>query len=326
MSVVSFTRRTVGTTLARTQPRVPSDTPEQSHHAPSFSEFLVVFRQDFSGWSPVTWRGLSGVLRNLEAEFGAFSLDEITPRSIDRYLSRRRREDGITTATCNRYLAGLKTLFKQARIWGYVDELPTDALQMRKEHSKVPAALTDTELEQLLKHCPEPTRTIVVVAADTGMRRSELRRLAWQDVDLTGGTLTIPQTKNGHFRVIPLTRRVAEILRTMASLRAADEFVLPRSDFSRSLARAAEKAGVGHVHPHMLRHTYATRLRDRGVPLDRIMELMGHRSYAMVLRYAKARPQQLIEAVRMLDGYSPIEAQTDHRVESHSFTGETRQL
>ena len=77
--------------------------------------------------------------------------------------------------------------------------------------------------------------------------------------------------------------------------------VLPQGDFSRALAKAAEKAGVGHVHPHMLRHTSATRLRDRGVPLDRIMELMGHRSYQMVLRYAKARPQQLIEAIEALD-------------------------
>ena len=51
----------------------------------------------------------------------------------------------------------------------------------------------------------------------------------------------------------------------------------------------------------MLRHTFATRLRDRGVPLDRIMELMGHKSMEMVLRYAKARPQQLFEAIRSLD-------------------------
>ena len=56
------------------------------------------------------------MLRNLESEFGEVLLSGITPRAIDRYLSRRRREDGITTATCNRYLAALKTLFKQARI------------------------------------------------------------------------------------------------------------------------------------------------------------------------------------------------------------------
>jgi hypothetical protein len=58
------------------------------------------------------------VLRNLEAEFGDLRVGEITPRQIDAYLNRRRRE-GLTNATCNRYLAAPKTLYKTARIWGY---------------------------------------------------------------------------------------------------------------------------------------------------------------------------------------------------------------
>jgi integrase len=53
---------------------------------------------------------------------------------------------------------------------------------------------------------------------------------------------------------------------------------------------------------HQLRHTYATRLRDKGVPLDRIKELLGHKTMAMVLRYAKARPEQTREAVAALNG------------------------
>ena len=283
-------------------------TPED--RVPTFSTFLKEFRQDFGGWSETTWRGLSGVLKNLLGEFGDIPVDQITPRQIDAYLTRRRRE-GLSGATCNRYLAALKTLFKTARIWGYVDMPPTDDLVMKKEQSRVPAALTDEDLERLLQHCPEPTRTIVAIAADTGMRRSELRRLAWRDVDLAGGTLTLTHTKNGHFRVIPLTRRVRELLGSMDKPRRPDDPVLSQGDFSRSLARSAKKADVGHVHPHMLRHTYATRLRDRGVPLDRIMELMGHRSYQMVLRYAKARPQQLIEAVRTLDQAPATDAPED---------------
>ena len=51
----------------------------------------------------------------------------------------------------------------------------------------------------------------------------------------------------------------------------------------------------------MLRHTFATRLRDRGVPLDRIKELLGQKTMEMVLRYAKANPKQLSEAARGSD-------------------------
>jgi integrase len=267
----------------------------------TFSGLLAEFRQDFSSWSSGTWRGLSGVLRNLESEFGEVLLSSITPRAIDRYLSRRRREDGITTATCNRYLAALKTLFKQARIWGYLDELPTDALQMQKEASKVPEALTDEELDRLLQHCSGPIYTIVAFAADTGMRKSEIGRLSWGDLDFGVGVITVRQTKNGRFRATPMTSRVRERLsRTMPVPPTPDAPVFARVDIGQMLKKAAANAGIPHVHMHRLRHTFATRLRDRGVPLDRVMELLGRSSYQMV-RYAKARPQQLIEAVEALN-------------------------
>jgi integrase len=270
--------------------------------APFFSDFLVEFRQDFSGWSPVTWRGLSGALRRLEEEFGSHAITDITPRSIDRYLSRRRREDGISSATCNRYLAALKTLFRQARIWGYIEELPTDALQMRKEASKAPDALSDDELERLLQHCREPIYTIVVLAADTGMRKSEIGRLCWGDLDFGIGIITVQKTRNGRFRAIPMTARIRDLLPKMMPDPvdpAATVFI--HVDTGKHLKMAAESAGIPHVHLHHLRHTFATRLRDRGVPLDRIMELLGHSSYQMVLRYAKARPQQLVDAISSLN-------------------------
>ena len=99
---------------------------------------------------------------------------------------------------------------------------------MQKESSKVPDALTDEELDRLLRHCPDPTYTIAALAADTEMRRSEIGRLCWGDIDFGVAIITVRKTKNGRFRVIPMTLRV--------------------------------------------------------------MELLGHSSYQMVLRYAKARP------------------------------------
>jgi integrase len=273
--------------------------------SPSFTDLLREFRQDFSGWSTVTWRGLSGILRGLDGEFGGQLLSEITPRSIDRYLSRRRREDGLSSATCNRYLAALKTLFKQARTWGYLEELPTDALTMQKEESKVPDALTDGELDRLLQHCSEPTYTIVALAADTGMRKSEIGRLCWGDLDFGVGIITIRKTKNGRFRAIPMTSRVRELLPRMVVPvpPAPNAPVFDSVSIGPMLKKAALAAGIPHVHMHRLRHTFATRLRDRGVPLDRVMELLGHSSYQMVLRYAKARPQQLIAAVETLNPF-----------------------
>ena len=91
----------------------------------------------FGGWSPVAWRGLSGALRRLEEEFGSVFLTQVTPRSIDRHLSRRRREDGISIGDLQSIPRGPQDAV-QARIRGYVEDLPTDAL-------------TDGELERLLE-------------------------------------------------------------------------------------------------------------------------------------------------------------------------------
>ena len=68
----------------------------------TFGQFLSEFRTDFGGWSPNTWRGLSGMLRKLEKEFGQQPLESITTREIERYLTRRRNVDGISGATANR--------------------------------------------------------------------------------------------------------------------------------------------------------------------------------------------------------------------------------
>ena len=82
----------------------------------TFSQFLEEFRTDFGGWSENTWRGLQGMLRKLEQEFGDQPLGQIKTRYIEGYLTRRRNQDGLATGTTNRYLAVLKTLFQTARL------------------------------------------------------------------------------------------------------------------------------------------------------------------------------------------------------------------
>ena len=268
----------------------------------TFGQFLAEFRTDFGGWSSNTWRGLSGMLRKLDEEFGDRPLESITPRQIDRYLTRRRSVDGVTTSTTNRYLATLKTLFKTARNWDYITDDPTSRVTMLKEQSRVPDALSDSELESLIVECRERTRQVVILAADTGMRRSEIQRLTWRDVDFEAGTVIVRQSKNKDYRVIPMTDRLRSMLAHLKpELAQPDQSVLAFGDIKRSLHSAGVRAQIGHVHLHKLRHTFATRLRDRGVPLDRIMELMGHKSMEMALRYAKARPQQLVEAIAALN-------------------------
>ena len=129
-------------------------------------------------------------------------------------------------------------------------------------------------------------------------------------MDFEAGTLTVRQSKNKDYRVIPMTDRIRSLLmRLQPAITQPEQAVIAFGDIKRSLHSAGMRANVGHVHTHQLRHTFASRLRGRGVPLDRIMVLMGHKSMAMVLTYAKARPQQLGEAIAAFNTDHPIAAQ-----------------
>ena len=105
-----------------------------------------------------------------------------------------------------------------------------------------------------------------------------------------------------------MTQRVYETLQGQRQ-KGVIPYVLPSKaeggkgqDIREALDGAGKRSGIGHVTQHQLRHTFASRLRDKGVPLDRIKELLGHKTMVMTLRYAQANPVQLREAIEALQG------------------------
>ena len=200
-------------------------------------------------------------------EWGRCPLSSITARDIKTYL-KRRGADGLSDASQNRYLAALKAIFKAAVAYGHCTDV-----KMLRGAKQVPKALTDGQVESLLRECNDQIRPVVIVAIDTGLRRSELFNLTWGDVDVEeDGKLTLGKSKTCKFRVVWLTDRAKSVLTDLKSRqlskKVVDVRVFPFTDIRGSLDAAAERAGIGHVHMHQFRHTYATRLRDKGVPLD----------------------------------------------------------
>ena len=273
----------------------------------TFAAFMDEFKVNYTNWSESTWRGNQSMLKKLVEEFGQLPLTGITTKEIETCLARKRDQEGVATATTNRYLATLKTMFKMAARLGYLGYNPAEPVKIQKEKSEIPDALTEKQLKQLLNELPDYAWVIVTFAADTGMRSSEMEQLQWSDIKFDERMIVVrgSQAKNDEFRVIPMTNRVFDLLQEIYQQNQESKIkqlqVLPWKEIKKSLHSAGVRAGIGHVHLHMLRHTFATRLRDKGVPLDRIKELLGHKTMEMVLRYAKARPQQLKEAIEALN-------------------------
>ena len=149
-------------------------------------------------------------------------------------------------------------------------------------------------------------RPIVLLALNTGLRRSELFHLRWNDVDLSAKWLCVDgaTAKNGQTRRVPLN---AEALATLEAWRKQASDAEPRvfpgvcgqrlKRVDRAWRGLHKRAGLQGFRFHDLRHHFASRLVQSGVDLNTVRELLGHADITMVLRYAHLSPDRLATAV-----------------------------
>lgn len=254
---------------------------------------------------------------------------EITPQEIERRLSEL-ADEGRKPATVNRYRALLSLVYSLANRNGKVSVNPARLVRLRKENNARVRFLDDQEETNLRAKIREafPNREPEFdLALHTGMRLSEQYRLAWGDVDLKRGMLTIPRSKHGEKRFIPLNsaaRRALEIFGRSAN--ASGLVCSPLAGPERRwFAEVVKLAGLANFHWHDLRHTFASRLVMAGVDLRTVQELMGHKAIAMTVRYSHLAPAHQREAVERLvraasQSPQPTEADTHSQAPTDTKT------
>jgi integrase len=151
-------------------------------------------------------------------------------------------------------------------------------------------------------------RPIVVVALQTGMREGEILGLRGEPVHFDQKTIYVAHTKTGRPRRIPMSRPVEVELRSLKQDASSEEHVfsyartgLKLTTFRHAWEGACKQAGISGFRFHDLRHTFATRLRAKGVHEMDIMTLLGHTTLQMTSRYTHAMPQNLRTAVDSLN-------------------------
>lgn len=265
----------------------------------TFQAMTEQFTRDYTRWSPSTHKGAQSLIRLLCAEWGPRPLQTITPRMIRTYLAQRVHSGSMSKSTHNRYLSFLRRLFRMAVDYGYLSQNPAQTVTFTKEDQRVPEALTDAQAEQLIALMPDYAQPLVILALDTGMRRGELFGMLWSDLDWTAGSIRVRSTKTSDFRVVYMTPRVQALLTALAAIKTGPH-VLRKMDIKKTLYTAGEQIGFPGLHLHVLRHTCATKLLSRGLPLDQIQKWLGHRSIVTTQRYAKTRPEALRQAAVLL--------------------------
>jgi site-specific recombinase XerD len=221
----------------------------------------------------------------------------------------------VSGATMAHRLGTLRMFFIRIEEWGWDDapaQLPMFAGDLPRLDHPLPKALDDRAAARLLHAAQADRRALVGVTVEvllrTGLRVGEYTALpADAIVDIAGAPwLHVPVGKLGEDRYLPLHPNVVTVIAAYrtAHVRPDNAFLLPRENgrpldrhtVTRMINRAGQAAGLEHIHPHQLRHTLATQAINRGMSLEAIAALLGHRSLDMTLRYAKIANRTVADA------------------------------
>jgi len=187
--------------------------------------------------------------------------------------------------------------------WNKLDKNPCDKVQGPTLPPGRKRFLTPEELRAILDHCDEWLRGLVLVLVLTGLRRSELLKLRWRDVDLKHETLTLGVTKNGDDRIVDISPLALPVFEAIER-KNADDMVFPDvvpGELSRGFKKACKAAGVTDVHLHDCRRTCGSWLRLSGAKLETIADCLGHRDLKMTRIYARVDRGYLKDALSERD-------------------------
>ena len=238
----------------------------------------------------------------LKRWFGGHKLCRITPLAIERYKSDRRKEVG--PATVNRELACLKHMFTKAIQWELASDNPVKKVRLFRENPGRIRYLDVNEIARLFYEAADHLKPILIVALFTGMRKSEILNLVWDDLNFKNQLIYVRNSKNGEAREIPMANEVFSVLN---SLPVRHERVFthvdgtPINNIRTCFCNAVKRAAIPDFTFHDLRHTFASYLIMSGVELVTVKELLGHKTINMTLRYAHLSPSHKRAAVNMLN-------------------------
>jgi len=234
----------------------------------------------------------------------------IRKKNSDGKLTRVEVDKKRCGATTNRFLAALSTAFSYgAKELGWVEKNPVERVSKPKENKGRVRYLSNHEIPRFLAACKKnkDLHLAALLSLTTGARQSEIMGLCWKQIDLESGraTLNAGTTKNDDARVLPLVGEAHELLKARANSRnhnETDDRIFPPTRSAKKspyinlrtpFITALQEANIQDFHWHDLRHTCASYLMMSGVSSLEISKMLGHRTMAMVSRYAHLAPDRI---------------------------------
>jgi integrase/recombinase XerC len=251
-------------------------------------------------------RDLAKLLRWMEVQ-GIDAFDALEPNRMRSFVAAEHR-GGLSPKSLQRLLSSCRGLFRQLHREGLMTHDPVAGVRGPKVHRKLPQVLDVDEATSLVEAVGDSAltlrdRAMLELFYSSGLRLSELTGLRWIDLDLPAGEVRV-LGKGNKTRIVPVGRHAIAALRALGD----DEGMAPESPVFRGRGGApihprtvqlrmktlAMQQGMAkHVHPHLLRHTFASHMLESSGDLRAVQELLGHADIATTQIYTHLDFQHL---------------------------------
>ena len=287
---------------------------------------FLMYQED-RNHSPKTVRWYSDMVRRFAEWLGPNArLKDIDAEAVKGY-ARGVRSNGLSKFTCHSYIRTVKTFLRWLEREGYIDPPVSHHVELPKipkwEHVTIDV-LTDQEIAHLLSMLDPATdvgcrdRGIFCLMVESGLRLEEVSSLQVDDVHLKDMYVKVhgKGDKEGYVPIGPTTHRAlsryAAHFRVPADPRTKTFFLniygepLRYEAIKSMVSRLAKQSGITRLHPHLLRHTAATRMLANGADLHTVQRMLRHADIRTTLRYLHLVPGQLQEKMRLFSPLSGI--------------------
>lgn len=222
-------------------------------------------------------------------------LTEVSKSTVDAYLMDL-HDRGMQPETIKKRLTAVRMFYQWAWHDGLMAENPARFCQSPKPALKLPRTAEVSQLDNYLGTPISSSRSarvhlLVALLLETGMRLSEAMDVRWRDIDRHQRMITI-WGKGRKQRIVFFGKRTADLLEVLPSM---GDHLLNFSCERRLREELSDEVGryVKGIHPHMLRHTFATAMLNAGCPLKDVSVLMGHAHVTTTERYARVAINRL---------------------------------
>ena len=228
---------------------------------------------------------------------------------IEKYKSERKAQ-GRKPETINKELGILRRMFNLALEWKIICSNPIKGMKLLKSPKFKPTILKNWEFKELYSSASPHFKPILLCAYMTGMRRSEIAKLKWENIDFEDKYIHVTDIKNGELKSIPINEILLESLLKLKKNASTDSVFTTHlrkpytyvSAWKTAWDTALKKSGIGKCRFHDLKHTFTSNLIvGEKEDIATVMGLTGHKDIRMLQHYSHTHEDSKKLAVEKLN-------------------------